>query len=214
MFLFKRNRELIEKINQYLVIGSNDIKLFEDAMHHYITNGNDRTFEGLLEKISDIEGEADTLLHDIEGFLYKKSLLPESRGDLKRLLERYDDIIDCTHDVLIYLNTRDVSLPVFITEDIKEMVTISTRCSEQVKLAIQDLLGKREKVKDFVHTINEFESHCDAIQAKCIKNIFSSDIDNFDKMLLADLLGIITKLTDYCEDAADHIMVINIKRVV
>lgn len=214
MFLFKRNRKLYEKINQYLDIGSNDIQVFGDAVNHYIVHGNDITFENLKEKVSEIEGEADTLLHDIEGFLIKKSLLPESRSDFKKLLERYDDIIDCTQDVVIYLYTRNVFIPAFVKENIKEMVGISITCSEKVKDAIQDLLGKRKEIKNFVHSINEFESQCDDILAETTKKIFTSDIDNFNKILLVELLKIITKLTDFCEDAADYIMVIDIKRVV
>ena len=214
MFLLKRNRKLFEKINQYLDIGSNDIQLFGEAVNHYIAHGNDTTFERLKKRVSEIEEEADTLLHDIENFLIEKSLLPESRSDFKKLLERYDDIIDCTQDVLIYLYTRNVFIPEFIKEDMKDMVTISITCSKQVKNAIQDLLGKRKEIKNFVHSINEFESQCDDIQAETAKKIFNSDIDKFDKIILVELLKIIANLTDYCEDAADHIMVINIKRVV
>jgi predicted phosphate transport protein (TIGR00153 family) len=214
MFLLKRNRKLFEKINQYLEIGSSDIQLFGKAINQYLAHGNDTAFENLKKRVSEIEEDADTLLHDIEGFLIKKSLLPESRSDFKKLLEHYDDIIDCTQDVLIYLYTRNILIPSFIKEDIKNMVTISITCAELVKRTIQDLLSRRKEVKNFVHSINEFESQCDDIQAETTKKIFSSEIDKYEKIILVELIEIISNLTDYCEDAADYIMVINIKRVV
>ena len=214
MFFLKRNKLLLEKIDQYMEVCDSDMQIFEQAVDQYIKHGNSADFEALLLKAREFEGSADSILHNIQNSLYKKSLLPESRGDLMRLLERYDDIVDCTNHILRYLNTRNISIPTLISEDIKEIVSISLKCYEQVKKEIRDLLGKRHKVKGYVHTINNYESQCDDIQAKIIKEIFNSDVDKYDKILFTELINIIAKLTDYCEDAADHIMIINIKRVV
>ena len=63
-------------------------------------------------------------------------------------------------------------------------------------------------------TINEYESIADGIQAEIIKKVFDSAGDNFVKILISELANNISKLTDHCEDAADLIRIINIKRVI
>lgn len=214
MFFLKRNRILLEKIQAYFEICNTGMKLFDQVMNYFLDHGNDTEFENHISHIREIEGKADAILHKIEKLLYKKSLLPESREDLMRLLERYDDIIDCTNHILRYLNTRNMLIPDFIKDDIREMVKTSLLCYDQVRLAIEDLLGKRQNIMNFVRTINDYESLCDEIQARIIKTIFLHDIDKFDKIILTELINIIAKLTDHCEDAADHITLINVKRVV
>ena len=94
MFFLKRNKLLLEKIDQYMEVCDSDMQIFEQAVDQYIKHGNSADFEALLLKAREFEGSADSILHNIQNSLYKKSLLPESRGDLMRLLERYDDIVD------------------------------------------------------------------------------------------------------------------------
>jgi predicted phosphate transport protein (TIGR00153 family) len=214
VLLFKRNKILIEKINEYLDMGDTLVDTFNQTIIHYLDKGNDSDFEIHLSKAKKIENNADQLLYSIDNFLFKKSLLPEAREDILKLLEKYDDIIDCCVHILRYLYTRNIIIPDFIKNDIKEMIRVSTQCYDQVKLGIQDLLGKRKNIVKYIRTINDYESICDDVQAKIIRNVFQADIDNFDKILLSDLVTIIAKLTDHCEDSADLIAIINIKRVV
>ncbi len=214
MFFLRRNKILLEKIHDYFEVCNDGMSVFNKALHHFVQAGNDSDFEAQIARSLELESAADAILHKIEKSLYRKSLLPESREDLMSLLERYDDIIDCTNHILRYLNTRNISVPGIIKDDIREMVKMSLLCYDQVRCAVEDLLGKRKNVMTFVRTINDYEARCDDLQAAIIKKIFLNDIDKCDKIILTDLINIITKLTDHCEDAADCITLINVKRVV
>lgn len=214
MLLFKRNRILLEKINEYLEMGDTLVDTFNQTILYYIDKGNDSEFEVRLGKTKKIENNADQLLYSIDNFLFKKSLLPEAREDILKLLETYDDVIDCCVHILRYLYTRNIHIHKFIKNDIKEMVRVSIQCYDNVKLGILDLLGKRKNIIKHIRTIDDYESICDDVQAKIIKNVFEADIDKFDKILLSEVVTIIAKLTDYCEDCSDLIAIINVKRVV
>ena len=214
MWFYKRNRILLEKINEYLDMGDNLMNTFNQTVLHYLEKGNDSDFEIQLGKTKKIEHNADQLLYDIDNFLFQKSLLPEAREDILNLLENYDDIIDCCVHILRYLYTRSIVIPDFIKSDIKEMIRVSIQCYDLVKLGIINLLGKRDEVMNYVRTIEDYESICDDVQAKIIKNVFDAGIDKFDKIILSELVTIIAKLTDHCEDSSDLLAIINIKRVV
>jgi len=215
MFYFlRKNRILLDKINNYLETCASGMKVFKEAFDHYITRGNDAEFEATVIKIRNIEGTADEILYSIETSLYEKSLLPESREDIYRLFERVDDIIDDTTHILRFLNTRNVPVPQNIVKEVREMVIISLQCFEQVRLAIGELLGKRKNIVNYIRGINNYETACDDLQASIIKRIFASDIDKFDKIILTELVNLLAKLTDHCEDSADVITIINVKRVV
>jgi predicted phosphate transport protein (TIGR00153 family) len=215
MFYFlKKNRILLDKINNYLETCAAGAQTFEQAFNHYITGGNDAEFEAMVIKIRNIEGTADEILYSIETSLYEKSLLPESREDIDRLFERVDDIIDDTTHILRFLNTRNVPIPENIVKEVREMIIISLQCFEQVRIAINELFGKRKNIVNYIRAINNYETACDDLQANIIKQIFASNIDKFDKIILTELVNLLSKLTDHCEDSADVITIINVKRVV
>lgn len=214
MFFLNKNKILLNKINEYFNICNDNMETFNISLTHYLNRGNDDEFEILIEKIKKIENNADSVLHSIENTLYTKSLLPESREDIFQLFEKYDDIIDCSIHILRYLHTRNVSIPDFCVKDIKEMAKFSIQCYDQVRNAIEDLLGKRKNIIGYIRTINDYESICDDIQSRLIKKVFDNDIEKFNKIILSELIDLLSKLTDHCEDAADLINLINIKRVV
>lgn len=214
MFFLKRNKLLLEKIKEYFKLADTDITIFNKAMESLIESGVSKEFDLEYKKSTMLESDADSILHDIEGFLYKKSLLPESREDVLILLEKFDDVLDGADHILKYVDTRNIKIPQFIADDIREMLKVSIECYENTRDAILDLLGKRIMIKTYIRTINDYESIVDKLQMEVTKKIFSSEIDNFHKLLLAELTVAIGKLTDYCENAADSIAIMNIKRIV
>lgn len=214
MFLFRKNKKLIEDINDYLQVSESGMESFDEAIQYYFEHGIDPEFEFRMEKLKKIESNADGILHNIERSLYEKSLLPESREDIMVLFEKLDDIIDCSIHILRYIYTRDISFPEIVVSDVKESVRVSLECCAKVREAVEDLFGKRRCILDLVRTIDNYESICDGIKTRAIKKIFRSDLDGFEKILLAEITTLISKISDHCEDSADLINICNLKRVV
>lgn len=214
MFILNRNKILLGMIHSYFDICNNSMEILNNAISHYLSSGNDMEFEQIMRTALDNEFKADEILFDIEKLLYQKSLLPESREDIIRLLAKYDDIIDCSVHVLRYFHTRSMIIPVTCNENITALLQQSLLCYEQVRLGIEDLFAKRNNILGFVRQIKNYESQCDEIQATIIKELFLTPIEPYSKILISDLVNLIAKLSDLCEDAADLITLINIKRVV
>ncbi len=57
------------------------------------------------------ENEADALRHQIEGNIYSLSSLARIRGDIIRLIENMDDIVDILESSLFQFEIRDLIYP-------------------------------------------------------------------------------------------------------
>ena len=215
MILFKQNRILSEMISEYLSIADDTMICFESAIKRFFSNGIDAEFSVKVSETTKFEEKADEKLHKLEGFLFKKSLLPESREDILVLFECVDDIVDGGYHILRYINTRNIVIPPFVATGLEEMLKISLLAYQKTREAVLDIFGKREHIKRLVSDINDYESISDEIQYRLIKELFdSTEIDRFDKILISELITAFAGLTDSCEDAADALTLINLKRVV
>ena len=88
MFMWKKNKLLMEQIQHYLDVAQETLDSFSEGLHHYAENGLDDAFSRIVDATHQKESTADGIRREIEVELFKKSLLPESREDLMLLLER------------------------------------------------------------------------------------------------------------------------------
>ena len=93
MFMLKRNRELRQRLKEYLSAGLKTIDSFKEGLHHYCAHG----LEGLdafAAATDRDESACDQLRRTIELELFSKSLMPESREDIMVLLEHVDLVMN------------------------------------------------------------------------------------------------------------------------
>lgn len=213
MFLFKRNQELLDKIAQYFKMSDLLMDDFKSAITKHLDDLQRLEME--MKKTKRLESNADAKVHDIEEFLYHKSLLPDFREDVLKLFEKFDDIIDTAENIIQYIYVHKMTYPKFIKESIIKMIEASHECYQLVKLLVNDLFNKRDNVKQLVIRIGDYESICDDIQAEIVDKIYSTDdIDKCDRILFEECIRLIAMLTDSCENVADVVRIINIKSVV
>ena len=79
MFIFRRHARLFEEINKFLTLADKVLNNFSQTFNYFLDYGLDASFEAKMVEADRMESNADTLLHNIQKALYRKSLLPESR---------------------------------------------------------------------------------------------------------------------------------------
>ncbi|MCG8571649.1 MAG: DUF47 family protein [Spirochaetes bacterium] len=213
-FVLKRNKILFEKIENYLKSSEIVIDNFQKSIKHFLKNGIDSEFEILMEMTNSNEGKADDLLAEIKVSLYQKSLLPESREDILIILDRVDDIVDKSNHVLQSIYSQNIEIPKFIKDDFKEIIKISIKAFLLLKSSVDQLLTKKSDKLDNSRLIDNYESACDSLQLKMIKKVFDSDISEYCKIIVRDVIRDIGTISDLCEDADNIITVLNIKRAI
>src|SRR5690554_6845631 len=92
--LFRRTRTLEAQIDEFFDLATEATTIFERAVKGYLESGPGDDFDSALEHISNLESRADVLRRNIEAELTEHTLIPDLRGDVLRLLENMDHLIN------------------------------------------------------------------------------------------------------------------------
>ena len=92
--LFKKTRELDNKINEFFNNVSEAGLVYVRAITLYLENGASEEFAQKRQEVSAFEARNDQLRRDVEAQLYEHTLLPDSRADVLELLEGVDKVIN------------------------------------------------------------------------------------------------------------------------
>jgi predicted phosphate transport protein (TIGR00153 family) len=144
--------------------------------------------------------------------MYSKVLIPESRGDILRLLESIDLIPTHFETVLFMIQGQKLKVPNFITPDLRELMRSSLECCDLVTRQVEAYFKKTENIKPLVSTIDSLESRCDHIEREIVRKIFASDLDPFEKLQLKELVVQMGEISDQADRVSRSVYIINIKR--
>ncbi len=185
---------------------------FEKAMDCYFDFGLGENCDFLIEQTHKFESRADDIRHEIIEMMYSKVLIPESRGDILRLLESIDLIPTHFEKILFMIQGQKLRLPDFITLDLRELMRVSLECCDLLIKQVEALFRKTEDIKELVFTIDSHESRCDYIEREAIKKIFDSDLDPFQKMQLKELVIQMGEISDQADVVSRSVYIFSIKR--
>ncbi len=211
-FLFRKEKQVQELIFKYLDNLRMTQQHFEKAMDCYFDFGLGHNCDFLIEQTHKFESRADDIRHEIIEMMYAKVLIPESRGDILRLLESIDLIPTYFETVLFMIQGQKLQVPGFITVDFRELMRVSLGCCDMLIEQVEALFKKTEGIKDLVFQIDSQESRCDHIEREIIRKIFDSDLNHFHKMQLKDLVLQMGEISDQADRVSRSVYIISIKR--
>jgi len=211
-FFFKKQRQIESLIYSYLDNLRMTQTRFSEALGLCLDHNTDGTFTFLTEQTHKFESKADDIREEIITLMYGKALLPESRGDIMRLLEEVDVIPRVFERVLYMIKMQKLSIPDFIVPDIEKLVSVSLASFDLMLKQIENLLKRRQKIRALVATIDYNESECDHIQRRIITRVFDSDLDPFLKIQLKELISCIGEISDQADRVSKRINIISMKR--
>ena len=169
-------------------------------------------FSFLYDETHRFESQADDVREEIKTLMYDKVLLPESRGDIMRLLDGIDHILRYMEIVLNMIKTQKLTIPDFLVADIKALVTASLEACELMEKQVEDLFKRKGRIKELLTIIDEKESQCDKIERRLISAIFDSDLDGFEKLQLKELVLYLGDISDQVDTVSKQINIISLKR--
>jgi predicted phosphate transport protein (TIGR00153 family) len=211
-FLFKKQRQIESLIYSYLDSLRMTQTRFSEALGLCLDHNTDGTFTFLTEQTHKFESKADDIREEITTLMYGKALLPESRGDIMRLLEEVDVIPRVFERVLYMIKMQKLSIPDFIVPDIEKLVSVSLASFDLTLKQIENLLKRYRQIRALVATIDYNESECDHIQRRIITKVFDSDLDPFLKIQLKELISCIGEISDQADRVSKRVNIISMKR--
>ena len=214
MELFKKTRELQNKINTFLINIIQSGALFNRAFECYFTTGISADFLALKTEVSALEAENDSLRREVEKKLYAQMLLPDMRSDILRLLEGCDKIINKYESDLILLSVERPMIPKQLKEKLMALVSTNIDCVG-VLIGGTKIILDGSSVSDFIQKVSVLEHQIDLMAIDLKEEVFQKmKLPLARQLQLKEFIYGIEKISDMAEDMADMLSVFGVKHAV
>ncbi len=212
--LFRRTRELEQKIDSFLDKFSEASVLFRLAVRVYLKQGLCDEFIARLEKVNQLESEADYLRLEIEKQLYSNTLIPGTRGDVLDLIERIDEVFSQLEGPLWAFKIERPDIPKEFRVGFRKLTNMAVKAVDELGLGSRAFFSRPHDVSSYNHKVKLYEKEADIINTELKQAIFSSELDLAHKLHLRDFAEHIDSVADMAEDVADRLAIYAIKRIV
>jgi uncharacterized protein len=212
MFFLNRNKDVINKFENFFAMSESILAELYKALEYVCENSLDNHFEVMVEKISEMEKEADDIKRDIEYKMISKSLLPETREDLLGIIYLMDNIPDHCEKVVYIINDQRTVPHKLIKQDLIELTKIGIECFEFTLKAAYDFFAKREKLEFLVQKVDECEHVGDTLERRMIQKIFSKKMGTGRQLIQKQIISEVGEICDISKHIAMRIFAASVKR--
>ncbi|MDL2212844.1 DUF47 family protein [Bacteroides sp. OttesenSCG-928-D19] len=213
MFGHRQTKNTIENINKFFDILDQALLVFKDGVKNYLYNHNEQ-FHGNIQTITALEADASSLRRQVENNLYSQSALTQVRGDIMRLMERVDHIVDTLNDNLIQFEIERPYIPSELNADFMKLTELSTLSVESVIPAAKAYFRTAETITEKIHRVYFYEKESNK-QAQSIKRKVFHEMNTLklsEKFHLRYFALHIETLSNSAEKTADLLSIMAIKR--
>ncbi|MFQ6024587.1 MAG: DUF47 domain-containing protein [Acidiferrobacterales bacterium] len=209
---FGRTRALESQIDEFLDKVSEAGLVFSRAMKRYLEHGTDDEFDGFLKQVAQVEHRGDDLRRTIETELYAQTLIPDFRGDVLRLLEDMDNLVNIYEANFYRFSIEKPEIPVEYHQDFRDLTETVVTCVESVVFAARAFFRDIETVRDHNSKVMFYETQADKISTKLKRAVFASNLELAHKTQLRYFVERVDELANEAEDIADALAIYAIKR--
>ena len=210
--LLGRTRKLEAQIDEFLDKVNQCGKAFSAAFEIYLEKGVVDDFDKFMREVQTIEHDADDLRRNIEVELYRRTLIPDLRGDVLRLLENIDDLTNIYKADLFRISVQQPDILEAFRPDFLQLAQTAVACVDSLVAAARSFFTDIDTVRDKIREVVRLESDADQISSPLQRKIFSSDLDLAHKTNLRYFVERIDELANQAEDVADQLAIYAIKR--
>jgi len=216
MAVFTRTtKNLIVKIDEFLDNIELGLLVFREGIKAYLEKDM-VAFSRHLQKVDTLEGNADILQRSIENEMITHSILPQQRGEVVKLMDELDEIIDSVKRSLYEIDTEMPLIPFSLNKDLISLAEVSANAGEELIPAARAYFKAPYTVREKLLKVYYFEKETDSIALNIKKHIFREmdDLDLAHKAHLRYIIQHIEKISDQSQKAADLLSGMAIKVVI
>jgi predicted phosphate transport protein (TIGR00153 family) len=208
-----RHRQLESRLQEYLDHWISCFGYLRDGMRAFLEEGPGEQVDFYYSRVDRAESQGDEVRRRVETTLYSKALLPESRGDILRMLEAFDVVINRVESLLRQIVVERIEIESWMQQDLLRLVDATINACEVLHKAGSSLLhGKDRPLAEMARQVDELESRCDHLENDLLGRVFASDLDLARKLQLKDLIRRLGTISDLAESAADQVHIVGLKR--
>jgi phosphate transport system protein len=164
--------------------------------------------ESHAEQIEQLEQRGDELTHQIVRRLNQTFITIFDRPDMHALASRLDDVLDGIEAVASRMTLYKIQQ---VTPAARELAGFIVASAEQIVQAM-NLLPRFVDVEKICVEINRLENVSDQVYRQAIASLFEGDRSPTDLIKWKEIYEVLEETTDRCEDVADVVEAIALKR--
>ncbi|MEM7172753.1 MAG: DUF47 family protein [Pseudomonadota bacterium] len=211
--LFGRTKKLERQVDEFLDIVADSGLTFEQAISAYLSEGHEsQRFTAKIDQIVQLETRADHIGNAVELEMYSETLIPDARGDVLKLLESLDAIVNAFKGILFYFLTETPAIPEDLKGSYKDLSELTTRSVSDLVIAVRVFFRDPKGIKDHLHKVRYHEKEADQVVTELRQAIFKRDIHLAEKIHLRFFAERIVWVSDMAEDVADNLAIYAVKR--
>lgn len=155
------------------------------------------------------EQKGDDLVHDIIVELNNTFITPIEREDMLQLSMHMDDILDGLDDCAAHFYMYNIFQ---IDDYMVKFTELINKCTYEIHEAIELASQKRLiEIREHAIRIKGYETECDAIEKKAIKELFETQKDFVKLIQFKELYEKLENIADECQGVANTLETIIMK---
>jgi uncharacterized protein len=210
----RTTRNLIIKIDEFFDDIDLGLLVFREGIRAYLEKDM-AAFHRHLQKVDQLENNADRLQREIENEMITHSILPQHRSEVSTLIDELDEIIDALKSSLNEINTEIPDIPESLNKNFISLTETSVNAAEELIPAARAYFKAPYTVREKLLKVYYFESETDKLSLNTKKIIFQemNELDLSHKAHLRYIIHHIENISDIAQKAADLLSGMAIKIV-
>ena len=213
IFSTKKSYRFIESVDKLLNTVDTALIIFKDGVRCYLYN-DAGGFSENLSTMASLEAEAGALRREIENSLYSRGSLIRYRGDIMRLLERFDHIFNILSNDLIQFEIEAPKVPQELKKEFMKLAELATMAVETSIPGTKSYFTEPDKVSETTHRVYFYEKEAVKLSQSIKRTVFH-DMGNLklsEKFHLRYFALHIEDLSTAAVKVAEQLSVMAIKR--
>lgn len=203
----RKSRDLFELLAQHIELGT---RASEKVIAELTIEGEKHLIEGLAAEVDALEKHGDELVAEMVRVLSQSSLPLTMYGDMHKLIDIVDDILDELYFIAQEVNRgRRANLDsnavvVEIYRDLASMMSVAKLAIERLRELLQAAVDDVDKAKVLSREIDRLEDRVDELRNSVIDKIYSlrEKLDPLALYHLIELTKAIDRVVDSCKDSS------------
>jgi uncharacterized protein Yka (UPF0111/DUF47 family) len=214
IFSRKTTATLITSVDKLLDIVDHSLLVFRDGVKNYLYN-DVAGFDENLVSMASLETEAGIMIREIERALYSRGYLIRSRGDIMRLLERLDHIINIISADLIQFEIESPNVPVELRKEFVKLAELASLAVESTIPGTKAYFTQPKNISETTGRVYFYEKEAVKLSQSIKRTVFHNMVEDLklsEKFHLRYFALHIEDLAKAAVKVAEQLSVMAIKR--
>lgn len=210
VFSNRKARQTVAKLDKFFDIEDQALLVFEEGVRNYL-HRDTAAVSGSLQTMVKLENDAIQLQRNIEESLYRNEMY--LNGDILRLLERMQHIVDMLSKDLFQFDIERPNIPAELNSDFLKLMNLSTKAVATTIPASKTFFRTPESVPDSVRRVYFYQKEADR-ESKALKRKVFHEMDSLklsEKVHLRYFALHIEELALQASKVADQLSVMYIR---